>query len=131
MTYGSAWQQALILKARFGGPFAFLEIDMAHVKLTTNGLQGQIAIAGIDLSKVVTGVSIDLHAGKLPQVNLMIAAVNGQEFEFSEAGLTVGGATLPLEVEVALYRYLVEKHGPVEIKATSLYNLRVNHGARI
>lgn len=104
---------------------------MPHVKLTTNGLQGQIAIGGVDMSRVVTGVSLDLAAGRLPQLSLTLAAINGQEFELSDAEVSIDGVTLPLEVEVALYRYLVEKHGPVEMKAAAIDSLRVQHCARI
>ncbi len=103
---------------------------MAEVSITTEGLRGRVSIDGVDLSQLITSVDFTHDAGGLPRVSLSIAAIGRNELQVSEAGVTLNGAVLPLEVEVALYRFLVEKHGPVELQAAVIGDLRVTHDLR-
>lgn len=103
---------------------------MASVKITTNGHNGHLEVDGTDLSSVCTAVKFAFSGNQPPVVEIELAAMSNNEIQMEEAGITLTGVKLPLSVELALYRYLLQKHDGISYQAVGLNAPRVFHGRR-
>lgn len=83
----------------------------AIVKMTgTAEGRGTLEVDGVDLTRTVTSVHAHIAAGEAPKVVVTFVAPTLDALDLTGASLEVGEVVMPPSVEMALHKYLSEKH---------------------
>lgn len=98
-------------------------MNKAKVSIKAFGVgKGSVLVDGVDISSIVTSATAQIEAGESPKVLLSLVAPSMEVLNLSEAGVVVKGVSMPVSVELALYKHLSAKHGALEIDVTALSN---------
>lgn len=92
---------------------------MPTIKFSRESSQGVLLVDGINLSSVVSEMTLNVKGGGESTLTLGIAAYGSNEVVLGDAGVSIKGVLMPASVELALYEYLKRKHDQVEITALS------------
>lgn len=83
----------------------------AIVKVTgTAEGRGTVEVDGVDLTRAVSSVQAYLAGGEPPKVVVTFVAPTLDAMDLTGASLEVSGVVMPPSVEMALHKYLSEKH---------------------
>lgn len=79
------------------------------MKVTAEG-RGTVEVDGVDLASTVSSVHAHIAAGEAPKVVVTLVAPTLDALDLTGASLEVSGVVMPPSVEMALHKYLSEKH---------------------
>ncbi|MGP0016865.1 hypothetical protein [Pseudomonas sp.] len=94
-------------------------MNMPTIKFSREFNQGVLLVDGINLSSVVSEMTLNVKGGGESTLTLGIAAYGQNEVVMDAAGVSIKGVLMPASVELALYEHLKRKHGPIEVTVLS------------
>jgi hypothetical protein len=92
---------------------------MPAIKFSRESSQGVLLVDGINLSSVVSEMTLNVKGGGESTLTLDIAAHGPNDVVLNEAGVSIRGVLMPASVELALYEHLKRKHGQIEVAVLS------------
>jgi len=94
-------------------------MNMPSIKFNSEFNRGVLLVDGINLSSVVSDMTLNFKGGGESTLSLGIAAYGQNEVVMDDAGVSIKGVLIPASVELALYEYLKRKHEPIEVTVLS------------
>lgn len=91
---------------------------MPKIEISTHGAQGTITVDGKPLPGVI-GYRVEHGLHNVPVIMVELRATS-QRMEIAEGVLKIDGIVAPRHLELALFDYLREKHGPTVVNVTTL-----------
>lgn len=101
------------------------------VTLKANGVgQGVLTVDGVDISKTVNSVDVQVSAGGASVVAIGLTATSLEDIRIDDAEISIREVAMPLSVELALYAHLASKHGNPTIETTSICDKIRTHSVK-
>ena len=94
-------------------------MNMAGIKFNSEFNRGVLLVDGINLSSVVSDITLNFKGGGESTLILGLAAYGQNEVVVDDAAVSIKGVLMPASVELALYEYLKRKYEPIEVTALS------------
>lgn len=91
---------------------------MPKIEIETHGAQGKIFVDGNPLPGVI-GYRVEHGLHNIPVVVVEMRATS-KHMEITEGVLKIDGIVAPKDLELALFAYLLKKHGPEVTEVTTL-----------
>jgi hypothetical protein len=94
-------------------------MSMPTIKFSRELNRGVLLVDGVNLSSVVSEMTLNVKGGGESTLTLGIAAYGQNEIVLGDAGVSIKGVLMPASVELALHEHLKRKYDQVEITALS------------